>query len=319
MGRVLAQAAEVAQVGLAQIEFHRGRHHAGADGGVEGGQGRRDEGRQHRQGVPAGEEGTDGGERAGDEDPVPDDGPAVLGALGKAEGEAGQNERQDEPGYELGPGAGRRQTLQCLDFETRVRARRGAGLPGRPRGRVRAGCGRGRPQVAGDALEVAGAQDRQDPAVALPFDLLPQTGGHVAIALVDEGQEEVLAVTGEFGEGGLQHIPFLEALDLRLGDLVVGDQGQDQAGKEFEALPPTQVGGDALEGHADLAIHQQDGQMACPRLGDGHALLGPGFDAELIRQALLVGGQGQTGDHHGHPPLADDGEEVHARQGVRVQ
>ncbi len=64
--------------------------------------------------------------------------------------------------------------------------------------------------------------------------------------------------------------------------------------------------------------HQQYRQVALPGHRNGSPLLGLWLDAELVRQALLVGSQGQARHDHRDAALVDHGEQVHPRQGIRV-
>ena len=163
-----------------------------------------------------------------------------------------------------------------------------------------------------------GPDHHQDPARRALGQLLAQPRGHVAVALFDQGEIELAPIRRQFREGGLQDVALLEVLDVLFGDAAPGHQGGEDAAEQIQPPPPSQAPGDPAQGHADLAVDEQQGQPLGRRQFDGAALLGPGFDPEVIRQALLVGAQGQAGHHPIGVPLTDDPQQVQACHGVGV-
>ena len=74
----------------------------------------------------------------------------------------------------------------------------------------------------------------------------------------------------------------------------------------------------AFEGHADLAVDQGNRKCAGLRRLDRGAHLGARDDPELFCHALLICPQRQVRGHQGRLALANHLEEIHLRDGVRI-
>ncbi len=147
-------------------------------------------------------------------------------------------------------------------------------------------------QVTCHALQVAGAHHRQH--VAAPSlrsrrrAAMYWSRSSISVAYSER------RVTREFAEARLQHVAFLQALDVVRRNLVIGEQAAAQPGDQLHPVPPAQRLQDAAEGDADVAIDQLQGQAACARFQRRRLELGARLDIELLGQPALVGGQGQV-------------------------
>jgi len=118
--------------------------------------------------------------------------------------------------------------------------------------------------------------------VALLLDLQAQPGGHVAVAFVDQGQKQVLALLGKLGEGGLQDVPLLESLHLIFIHILFGEQAGHQAGKQIDALPPGHIAGHPFQGDTYLTVNQQHWAVILPGVVHRLTLLRSRFDTKLL-------------------------------------
>ncbi len=140
--------------------------------------------------------------------------------------------------------------------------------------------------------------------------MLAQAGGHVAVALGDQHLVQRRRLLGELGEGTLEDVLFLEALDLVLAQLRPCDEAGHEAAHQGPALPPGYRADQPAQGDADVAVDQPQRQGARPGRVDRGAHLGADLDAELVGQALLVGRQRELGGNHAGAARAHDAEQV---------
>ena len=145
-----------------------------------------------------------------------------------------------------------------------------------------------------------------------------QARGHVAIAFGDDRFVERRRLRGEFAEGRLEHVAFLEFFDLGFVDFVVRDHAGDESCADLRASPPAEPAHRAAEGEADIAIDEV--QRQAKRLGfhRGDLEFRARFDAELFGEPALVAGEGEVGREHGRLAFAQHLDQVELRQRVRI-
>ena len=72
----------------------------------------------------------------------------------------------------------------------------------------------------------------QNVPITVLLSLLQNTRRHVTVTLGNQRIEKILALGGELGKGCLEHVPFLEFLDLLFTDLVTGEYRPEQAANQ---------------------------------------------------------------------------------------
>ena len=246
--------------------------------------------------MPAGDRAAQRAEDAGDQHPLQQQVRADVDAtLPEAPGEAADDDGADDELHPRHPGF----LLHLFQRFAHLGRRRGVVA-----------------QVFGQALEVARADHRQH--LARARGRFAQARGHVAVALGDDGLVELGRLARELAEARLQHVALLEPLDLVLADLVARQQAHQQARADLRAPPPAQALHRALEGQADVAVDELQGQATRAGIGGGGLELGAGFDAHLLGQPALVGRQRQVGGEQRRLALAQHLDQVHAPERVGI-
>ena len=172
-------------------------------------------------------------------------------------------------------------------------------------------------QVACQTRQVAGSDHCQHFALARVV-FFAQAGGHVAVALADDGFVQRRALACELTEARFQHVALLELLDLVLAHFLGREQAGAEAGNQLQLAEEAQPLRRAAEGQANLAVDQVHRQVAFA--GEFHRTfqLGTGLDVELLGQATLIGGQSQVGGEQGDAALADHLDQVELGECVGV-
>ena len=205
--------------------------------------------------------------------PVPYQRPAERWAAREADPEADEYQQYDQPRHESPDACFLR---QCFQFRDGARGVRHAFR------QCRLGAG-----------QMPGAEHREDMPPRLVAQGLDQLGRHVAVAFGDQWLVDLAAILGELGEGGVEHVAFLQRLDLLLGDLLTRQHRCNQRAEQPHALPPGHVRQRALQCRADITIDAQQLQTALLGLADRGTLLGPRLDVELLGKSLLKSAQRQ--------------------------
>ena len=182
-------------------------------------------------------------------------------------------------------------------------------------------------QMLRQALQVARADDGEhlrhdafDPRVQRMHAgcVLAQARRHVPVALGDDGLVKLGAVAGELGKGRLEHVAFLELLDLLGAHVLVGEQAGQQSGRQLRTAPPAKTLRRAPERHADIAIDQLHRQAAFARIDDSCLQFRARIDSELRGETTLIGRERQIGREHRDAAIADHLAQVHLCECIRI-
>ena len=222
------------------------------------------------------------GEGGGDDRPPGDHLQTRLGAgIEKAGDEEAHDGQRKEPAGESSPEALLGDPVQRLDVDLL-------------------------PQMFLNAGHVTRAHDRHDPGARRMADGV----GEVEIALVDQGGLQPRQLFSDGLEGEFQDVVLLELLDLLLGDLVGGEEREEDVGEELHLAPETHLPPGPQERHPDLPVREHD--LRADRLGpvDGPEHLLARGDVEFLGDLPLQGGHDELGEEDARPLLADHLDDV---------
>ena len=153
---------------------------------------------------------------------------------------------------------------------------------------------------------MTGAHDRHDPGARRMADGV----GEVEIPLVDQGGLQPRQLFSDGLEGEFEDVVLLELLDLLLGDLVGGEERQEDVGEELHLAPEAHLPPGAQERHPDLPVRKDDLRADLLRPGDGPEHLLARGDVEFLGDLPLEGGHDELGEEDGGPLLPDHLDDV---------
>ena len=144
--------------------------------------------------------------------------------------------------------------------------------------------------VAGDAVAVTGADDCKDAAFgALDFQQ-DELVGNKRVPFVDQCPGTVRGELAELFHDRIDHVLFLEGLDVEFFSLADFRDGEDEGKDHLDLLDDAHRFPEPQERKPDIAIHERNGNVAALGFGNRRFHLGAGFNADIDADlALEVG------------------------------